>query len=117
MLWAFALLNAAVAVADLAARRRGPARHESSTSGVGALQLGGVVWSLLGNLDVVIVGLVLGAGAAGTYSVALRVAEFSAQFLVAISLFFLPEATRLAVSGAASSGCSPSTAPPAAGRR
>ena len=69
-------------------------------SGMGALQLGGVVWSLLGNLDVVIVGLLLGAAPAGTYSVSLRVAEFSAQFLVAISLFFLPEATRLAVGGA-----------------
>jgi O-antigen/teichoic acid export membrane protein len=67
--------------------------------GVGALQLGGVVWSLLGNLDVVTVGLLLGAGKAGTYSVALRVAEFSAQFVIAISLFFLPEATRLAVQG------------------
>ena len=30
----------------------------------------------------------------------LRVAEFSAQFVVAISLFFLPEATRLALTGA-----------------
>jgi O-antigen/teichoic acid export membrane protein len=48
---------------------------------------------------VVTVGLLLGAGKAGTYSVALRVAEFSAQFVIAISLFFLPEATRLAVSG------------------
>ena len=34
---------------------------------MGALQLGGVVWSLLGNLDVVVVGLLLGAGPAATY--------------------------------------------------
>ena len=79
--------------------RRAAATPSTTMKGVGALQLGGVVWSLLGNLDVVTVGLLLGAGKAGTYSVALRVAEFSAQFVIAISLFFLPEATRLAVQG------------------
>ena len=97
VLWGFALLNAAVAILTWRHAVAGLPDTRSATSGVGALQLGGVVWSLLGNLDVVTVGLLLGAGAAGTYSVALRVAEFSAQFVVAISLFFLPEATKLAV--------------------
>ena len=100
VLWAFALLNAVVALVTWRHATRGLPESATDMSGVGALQLGGVVWSLLGNLDVVIVGLLLGAAPAGTYSVSLRVAEFSAQFLVAISLFFLPEATRLAVSGA-----------------
>jgi O-antigen/teichoic acid export membrane protein len=99
VLWAFALLNLAVAVITWLQAVDGLPSTSTSMKGVGALQLGGVVWSLLGNLDVVTVGLLLGAGKAGTYSVALRVAEFSAQFVIAISLFFLPEATRLAVAG------------------
>ncbi len=100
VLWAFALLNGLVAVLTWRHAMRDLPDSASDMSGMGALQLGGVVWGLLGNLDVVIVGLVLGAAPAGTYSVALRVAEFSAQFVIAIGLFFLPEATRLAVSGA-----------------
>ena len=99
VLWGFALLNAAVAIVTWQQAVAGLPRTSTTMKGVGALQLGGVVWSLLGNLDVVTVGLLLGAGKAGTYSVALRVAEFSAQFVIAISLFFLPEATRLAVQG------------------
>jgi O-antigen/teichoic acid export membrane protein len=100
VLWAFALLNLIVATVTWQHATRGLADTTSEASGIGALQLGGVLWSLLGNLDVVIVGLLLGAAPAGIYSVSLRVAEFSAQFLVVISLFFLPEATRLAVAGA-----------------
>jgi O-antigen/teichoic acid export membrane protein len=99
VLWSFAVLNGVVAVVTWQHAVAGLPRTSTTMKGVGALQLGGVVWSLLGNLDVVTVGLLLGAGPAGTYSVALRVAEFSAQFVVAISLFFLPEATRLAVQG------------------
>jgi O-antigen/teichoic acid export membrane protein len=99
VLWGFALLNAAVAIATWQQAVAGLPRTSTTMKGVGALQLGGVIWSLLGNLDVVTVGLLLGAGKAGTYSVALRVAEFSAQFVIAISRFFLPEATRLAVQG------------------
>jgi O-antigen/teichoic acid export membrane protein len=99
VLWGFALLNALVALVTWLQAVDGLPSGSTTMKGVGALQLGGVVWSLLGNLDVVTVGLLLGAGKAGTYSVALRVAEFSAQFVIAISLFFLPEATRLAVSG------------------
>lgn len=100
VLWAFALLNLAVAVVTWRHAVRGLPAGATRGHGVAALQLGGVVWSLLGNLDVVVVGLLLGAGPAGAYSIALRVAEFSAQFVIAISLFFLPEATRLAVEGA-----------------
>lgn len=100
VLWAFAVLNLVVAAVTWRQATRGLADVTSDASGVAALQLGGVLWSLLGNLDVVIVGLLLGAAPAGTYSVSLRVAEFGAQFLVAISLFFLPEATRLVVGGA-----------------
>lgn len=99
VLWAFAFLNLAVAAITWHFALRGLARTRSAASGTGALQLGGVVLGLLGNLDVVVVGLLLGAGPAGVYSVSLRVAEFTAQFLVAISLFYLPEATRLAVTG------------------
>jgi O-antigen/teichoic acid export membrane protein len=99
VLWAFALLNIAVAAFTWRYAVRGLPPTSTSASGMGALHLGGVVWGLLGNLDVVVVGLLLGAGPAGTYTVSLRVAEFSGQFLVAISLFLLPEATRLAVGG------------------
>ncbi len=99
VLWGFALLNILVAAVTWVHATRDLPDTATEVSGLAAMQLGGVVWSLLGNLDVVIVGLLLGAGPAGTYSVSLRVAEFSAQFLVAISLFYLPEATRLAVSG------------------
>jgi O-antigen/teichoic acid export membrane protein len=99
VLWAFAGVNAAVAAVTWHHAARDLPDTATAVEGTGALQLGGVIWGLLGNLDVVIVGLLLGAGAAGTYSVSLRVAEFSAQFLIAISLFYLPEATRLAVQG------------------
>ena len=63
------------------------------------MQLGGVVWSLMGNLDVVVVGVVLGAAAAGRYGAALRLAEVGIQFLIALSVIYLPEATKLAVAG------------------
>jgi O-antigen/teichoic acid export membrane protein len=99
VIWAFAAVNAVVALATWRDAVRDLPETTSTVEGEGALQLGGMVWSLLGNLDVVAVGLLLGAGSAGVYSVSLRVAEFSAQFVVAISLFYLPEATRLVVSG------------------
>jgi O-antigen/teichoic acid export membrane protein len=99
VIWAFAAVNAVVALATWRDAVRDLPESASTVEGEGALQLGGMVWSLLGNLDVVAVGLLVGAGSAGVYSVSLRVAEFSAQFVVAISLFYLPEATRLAVSG------------------
>jgi O-antigen/teichoic acid export membrane protein len=99
VLWAFAAVNAAVALLTWREAVRGLPDSSASVPGEGALHLGGVVWSLLGNADVVTVGLVLGAGPAGTYSVSLRVAEFSAQFVVAISLFYMPEAARLALAG------------------
>ena len=95
VLWAFAMLNLAIAIGTWRHALRGLPKTSSEASGMGALQLGGVVWSLIGNLDVVVVGLLLGAGPAATYSVSLRVAEFAGQFMVAIGLFFLPEATRL----------------------
>lgn len=99
VLWAFAAVNLIVALVTWREAVRGLPDTSGSAPGEGALQLGGVVWSLLGNADVVTVGLVLGAGPAGTYSVSLRVAEFSAQFVIAISLFYMPEAARLAVAG------------------
>ena len=99
VLWAFAAVNVGVAAITWSDAVRDLPDTSSAVGGEGALQLGGVVWSLLGNLDVVTVGLLLGAGAAGTYSVSLRVAELSAQFIIAISLFYVPEATRLAVRG------------------
>jgi O-antigen/teichoic acid export membrane protein len=99
VLWAFAAVNTGVAAITSREAVRGLPDTATSVPGEGALHLGGVVWSLLGNADVVTVGLLLGAGPAGTYSVSLRVAEFSAQFVVAISLFYMPEATRLMVGG------------------
>ena len=55
------------------------------------MQLGGVVWSLMGNLDVVVVDGVLGAPhAAGRYGAALRLAEVGIQFLIALSVIYLP---------------------------
>jgi O-antigen/teichoic acid export membrane protein len=99
VLWAFVAVNAAVAGITWLDAVRDLPDTTSAATGEGALQLGGMVWSLLGNLDVVTVGVVLGAGAAGTYSVSLRVAELGAQFIIAISLFYVPEATRLFVRG------------------
>jgi O-antigen/teichoic acid export membrane protein len=97
VLWTFVALNVAVIVATWRAAMAGLPDTESRSEGDGALQLGGVAWSLMGNLDVVIVGVVLGAGDAGRYGAALRLSEFSIQFLIALSVLYMPEATRLAV--------------------
>jgi O-antigen/teichoic acid export membrane protein len=100
VLWAFAVLNVAVIIGTWRAagvRDLPPTRSEAE--GEGALHLGGAVWSLLSNLDVVVVGVVLGARGAGTYGATMRLAEFSIQFLIAITVLYLPEVTRLAVAG------------------
>lgn len=97
VLWTFVALNVGVICLTWRAAMRGLPDTQASRGGQGAMQLGGVVWSLMGNLDLVTVGVLLGASAAGMYGVALRVAEISIQFLVALSVIYLPEATRLAV--------------------
>jgi PST family polysaccharide transporter len=97
VLWTFVIINAGViavtwrsAVTDLPATT-------SHGEGYGALHLGGTLWALLWNLDIVVVGLLLGTDAAGVYGVALRLAEFSLQFWLALSVLYLPEATKLAI--------------------
>jgi O-antigen/teichoic acid export membrane protein len=96
VLWAFVLLNVGViAGAWEVAVRRLPSTT-SANQKTASLHLGGAVWSLLQNLDVVVVGLVVGATGAGTYGVALRLAEFSLLILVAVGVLYLPEAARLA---------------------
>jgi O-antigen/teichoic acid export membrane protein len=100
VLWTFVALNIAVIAATWSRAMSGLPRTESKAEGDGAIQLGGVLWSLFGNLDVVVVGAVLGAAAAGQYGASLRLAEFAIQFIVAFAVPYLPEATRLAVSGA-----------------
>jgi O-antigen/teichoic acid export membrane protein len=97
VLWAFVALNLVVILMTWAQATRGLPDTESAGDGDAALHLGGAGWSLLANLDVIVVGLVLGATLAGTYGASMRIAEFSSQFLVAISVLYLPEATRLAV--------------------
>jgi O-antigen/teichoic acid export membrane protein len=97
VLWTFVALNVAVIAVSWGAAMRALPDTQARRGGQGAMQLGGVVWGLMGNLDLVTVGVLLGASAAGAYGVALRVAEVSIQFLVALSVIYLPEATRLAV--------------------
>lgn len=99
VLWTFVGLNVAVIGATWRRAMHGLPDTESHAEGDGAIQLGGVLWSLFGNLDVVVVGAVLGASAAGQYGASLRLAEFAIQFIVAFAVPYLPEATRLAVSG------------------
>jgi O-antigen/teichoic acid export membrane protein len=95
VLWSFVALNAAMIVAtwDVAVRRLPPTT--SHDRGAGTLQLGGAVWAILGHLDVVIVGVLIGADAAGVYGASLRLAEFSIQFVIAVSVLYLPEAVKL----------------------
>lgn len=97
VLWLFVALNLGVIVLTWRPAMSGLPNTTARHSGQGAMQLGGVVWSLMGNLDLVTVGVLLGASAAGMYGAALRVAEVSIQFLIALSVIYLPEATRLAV--------------------
>jgi O-antigen/teichoic acid export membrane protein len=99
VLWSFVALNAAVIAGVWGAAVRGLPRTRSHGPGEGALHLGGAVWALLAHLDVVVVGVVLGADAAGVYGATLRLAEFSYQVLLAVTVLYLPEATRLAVAG------------------
>ena len=95
VLWSFVALNAALILVTWrpAVRHLMPLR--SPGEGLGALHLGGAVWALLAHLDVVVVGVVLGADAAGVYGATLRMAEFSYQFVFAVSVLYLPEAVKL----------------------
>jgi O-antigen/teichoic acid export membrane protein len=99
VLWSFVLVNAAVTVATWREATRGLSAGAAGAEGDASLHLGGAVWSLLANLDVIVVGLVLGADTAGRYGASMRIAEVSSQVLVAISVLYLPEATRLVVAG------------------
>jgi O-antigen/teichoic acid export membrane protein len=97
VLWSFVAVNALVIIITWIEAVRDLPAGSAGGEGDASLQLGGAVWSLLANLDVIVVGLILGANAAGQYGVSMRVAEVSAQFLVAISVLYLPEATKLVV--------------------
>jgi O-antigen/teichoic acid export membrane protein len=99
VLWAFVALNVALIAVTWRAAMRGLPATRSHVEGAGVIHLSGVVWSLMGNLDVVVVGVLLGAADAGMYGTALRLAEFSFQFVIALSVLYLPEATKLAVGG------------------
>jgi O-antigen/teichoic acid export membrane protein len=99
VLWSFVGLNAILIALTWQSAMRGLGDTTSHAEGDGAMQLGGIVWSLMGNLDVVVVGVVLGSAAAGRYGAALRLAEVGVQFLIALAVLYLPEATRLAVGG------------------
>jgi O-antigen/teichoic acid export membrane protein len=99
VLWSFVGVNfVVIAVTWREATRDLPA-GEAGDAGDAALHLGGAVWSLLANVDVIVVGLLLGAGTAGQYGASMRIAEVSSQVLVAISVLYLPEATKLVVAG------------------
>ncbi len=97
VLWSFVILNFAIIAVTWRTAVHGLPAGQRRTYGQGPTQLGGIVWSLMGNLDLVTVGVLLGTSAAGLYGAALRVAEVSIQFLPALSVIYLPEATRLAV--------------------
>jgi O-antigen/teichoic acid export membrane protein len=99
VLWSCVGLNVALILVTWRAALEGLPDTEVAAEGEGSMQLGGVVWSLMGNLDLVVVGVVLGAEAAGVYGAALRIAEVSVQFLIALSVLYLPEATKLVVRG------------------
>jgi O-antigen/teichoic acid export membrane protein len=99
VLWTFVLINAGVIAITWRGAVVGLPDTTSKSEGLGALHLGGTLWSLMWNLDVVVVGLLLGTDEAGVYGVALRIAEFSLQFWLALGVLYLPEATKLAVSG------------------
>ncbi len=97
ILWSFVLLNVALIAFTWRPALRDLPRTSSRFEGDREMQLGGVVWSLMGNLDLVTVGVLLGNKIAGEYGAALRMSEISIQFLIALSTIYLPEATRLAV--------------------
>jgi O-antigen/teichoic acid export membrane protein len=95
VLWSFVALNGAVIAVTARAATRDLPPGRSEGQGAGALQLGGAAWALLAHLDIVVVGVVLGADAAGVYGATLRLADFSYQFVVAVSVLYLPEAVKL----------------------
>jgi O-antigen/teichoic acid export membrane protein len=95
VLWSFVVINAGVIAATWGAATRGLPPNRSDRHGAGPLQLGGAVWALLAHLDIVVVGVVIGADAAGVYGATLRLAEFSYQFVIAVSVLYLPEAVKL----------------------
>ncbi len=97
VLWSFVALNAAVIALVWRRAVGGLPDTRSPGHGEGALHLGGAVWALLAHLDVVVVGVLIGADAAGVYGATLRLAEFSYQVLVAVTVLYLPEATTLAI--------------------
>jgi O-antigen/teichoic acid export membrane protein len=97
VLWTFVLVNCGVIVGAWGGAVRDLPSTTSSAVGAASLHLGGAVWSLLQNLDVVVVGLVVGASGAGTYGAALRLAEFTLLLLIAMSVLYLPEAAKLVV--------------------
>ena len=99
VLWGFVVLNAALIAATWSATTRDLPDTSSHDEGATALHLGGAVWALLAHLDIVVVGVVLGADAAGVYGATLRLAEFSYQFVISISVLYLPEAVKLIASG------------------
>ncbi|MEA2331512.1 MAG: hypothetical protein QOH58_1650 [Thermoleophilaceae bacterium] len=101
VLWSFVALNVGLIVATWGPAVRGLPATRAHAHGTGALQIGGAVWALLAHLDIVVVGVVIGADAAGIYGATLRLAEFSYQFVIAVSVLYLPEAVKLAAAGQA----------------
>jgi O-antigen/teichoic acid export membrane protein len=99
VLWSFVALNAGMIVATWRPAVRGLAAKGSEREGAGALHLSGAVWALLAHLDVVVVGVVLGADAAGVYGASLRLAELSYQSVFAVSVVYLPEAVKMITAG------------------
>jgi O-antigen/teichoic acid export membrane protein len=99
VLWAFVVLNAAVIVGTWGVAVAGLPATTSAATGATSMHLGGAVWSLLQNLDVVVVGLVVGATGAGTYGTCVRLAELTVLLITAMGVLYLPEAARLAVAG------------------
>jgi O-antigen/teichoic acid export membrane protein len=97
VLWTFGLINVAIIAWSWRSAFAGLQASRTSGEGEAALHLGGAAWSLMANLDVVVVGVVVGPASAGTYGVALRLTDFSFQFLVAMLVLYVPEATKLAV--------------------
>jgi O-antigen/teichoic acid export membrane protein len=99
VLWSFVAINAGLIVLTWNGAARDLPASRSHDEGSTALHLGGAVWALLAHLDIVVVGVVLGADAAGVYGATLRLAEFSYQFVIAVSVLYLPEAVKLFAAG------------------
>jgi O-antigen/teichoic acid export membrane protein len=99
VLWSFVALNVGLIAATWSGAARNLPNTRSHDEGATALHLGGAVWALLAHLDIVVVGVVVGADAAGVYGATLRLAEFSYQFVIAVSVLYLPEAVKLVAAG------------------